>query len=107
MAIFSPPGGKEPYLVNNAYNNRTDLVAPNNSAIMTLINLICDDEGFYRCWIHYFIGNNEYEEYSNSSVIFTGKFLYRHGKSCGFCQICRIIKESIYLEINFVHLASL
>ena len=86
VAIFSPPGGKEPYLekaVKNVYNNRTDLVAPNSSlsAIMTISNLICDDEGVYRCWIHYFIGENEYTELSNSSVIFTGKYLYRHGKS--------------------------
>ena len=86
VAIFSPPGGREPYIdsaIQNVYINRTDLVAPNNSlsAIMNMINLICDDEGIYRCWIHYFIGKNEYDEYSNSSVIFTGKFLYRHGKS--------------------------
>nr|XP_022332716.1 carcinoembryonic antigen-related cell adhesion molecule 5-like [Crassostrea virginica] len=40
---------------------------------MTMINLICDIEGVYRCWIHYFIGQTEYDEYSNSSVIFTGK----------------------------------
>ena len=86
VTIFSPPGGKEPYIdyaVHNVYINRTDLVAPNNSlsAIMTIINLICDDEGVYRCWIHYFIGKTEYAEHSNSYVIFTGKFLYRHGKS--------------------------
>ena len=78
VAIFSPPGGKEPYIdnaVEKIYNNRTDLVAPNNSlsAIMTITNLICDDEGVYRCWIHYFIENIEYSEYSDSSVIFTGK----------------------------------
>ena len=81
VAIFSPPGGREPYIdfaVQNVYINRTDLVAPNNSlsAIMIFTNLICDDEGIYRCWIHYFFENNEYDEYSNSSVIFTGKFLY-------------------------------
>ena len=83
VAVFSLPGGKEPYLVSNEYNNRTDLFTPNNSlsAVMTITNLICDDEGVYRCWIHYFIGENEYTELSNSSVIFTGKFLYRHGKS--------------------------
>ena len=86
VAIFSPPGGKEPYIdsaVENVYINRTDLIAPNNSlsATMTIINLICDDEGVYRCLIHYFIGKNKYNELSNSSVIFTGKFLYRQGKS--------------------------
>ena len=87
VANFSPPGGREPYIdpaVENVYINRTDLVAPNYSlsATMTIINLTCDDEGIYRCWIHYFIGNNDYDEYSNSSVIFTGKvFLHRQGKS--------------------------
>ena len=86
VAIFSPPGGKEPYIdsaVQDVYINRTDLVAPNSSlsATMTIINLTCDDEGVYRCWIHYFIGKKQYNELSNSSVIFTGKFLYRHCKS--------------------------
>ena len=86
VAFFSPPGGKEPIIaaeVENVYINRTHLVAPNSSlsALVIISNVICNDEGVYRCWIHYFIGKKQYNELSNSSVIFTGKFLYRHCKS--------------------------
>ena len=82
VAIFSPPGGAEPFLavdVENVYSNRTDLVAPNSSlsALVIISNVLCNDEGVYRCWIHYFNNVNfkEFDEYSNSSVIFTGKIL--------------------------------
>ena len=88
VAIFSPPGGTEPFIsatVENVYGNRTDLVAPNSSlsAIVIISNLICNDEGVYRCWIHYYNNVNlkEFDEYSNTSVIFTGKILYLKGKS--------------------------
>ena len=82
VAIFSPPGRTEPFLsvdVENVYSNRTDLVAPNSllSAVVIISNVICNDEGVYRCWIHYFSNVNfkAFDEYSNSSVIFTGKIL--------------------------------
>ena len=86
VAIFSPPGGKEPYItadVENVYSNRTDLVAPNSSlsALMIISNVICNDERVYRCWIRYFVNLKEFNEYSNSSVIFKGKILYLKGKS--------------------------
>ena len=88
VAIFSPPGGNKPYInakVENVYGNRTDLVAPNSSlsALVIISNVICNDEGVYRCWIHYYNNVNlkELDEYSNSSVIFTGKILYLKGKS--------------------------
>ena len=88
LANISPPGGKEPYItaeVENVYGNRTDLVAPNSSlsALLIISNVICNDEGVYQCWIHYFYNVNlkEFDEYSNSSVIFTGKILYLTGKS--------------------------
>nr|XP_022323875.1 nectin-1-like isoform X2 [Crassostrea virginica] len=78
VAIFSPPGGKEPFItteVENVYSNRTDLVAPNSSlsALLIISNVICNDEGVYRCWIRYYVNLKEFNEYSNSSVIFTGK----------------------------------
>ena len=89
-AIFSPPGGTKPYInaeVENVNGNRTDLVvvAPNSSlsALVIISNVLCNDEGVYRCWIHYFnyVNSKEFDEYSNSSVIFTGKILYLKGKS--------------------------
>ena len=54
VAIFSPPGGNKPYInakVENVYGNRTDLVAPNSSlsALVIISNVICNDEGVYRC----------------------------------------------------------
>nr|XP_022323905.1 opioid-binding protein/cell adhesion molecule-like isoform X5 [Crassostrea virginica] len=78
VAIFSLPGGKEPYItpeVENVYGNRTDLVAPNSSlsALLIISNVICNDEGVYRCRIRYYVNLKEFNEYSNSSVIFTGK----------------------------------
>ena len=82
VAIFSSPGGAEPFLavdVEKIYRNRTDLVAPNSSlsALVIISNVLCNDEGVYRCWIHYFnhVNYKECDEYSNSSVNFTGKIL--------------------------------
>ncbi|XP_078332989.1 cell adhesion molecule 3-like isoform X2 [Crassostrea virginica] len=79
VAIFSPHGGTDPFLtvdLLNVYNNRTDLVAPNSSlsALVIISNVTCNDGGVFRCWIHYFnkVKLKEFDEYSNSSVIFTG-----------------------------------
>lgn len=54
LAVFSPPGGIEPFLKSEKkplYKNRTELIAPNISlvAVMVIRNPVCSDEGIYRC----------------------------------------------------------
>ena len=81
VAVFSPPGGKEPFIVGNMgslYINRTKLIAPTESslsAILILKELVCDDIGVYRCWIDYYSDNRNYESTSLSTVAFKGKII--------------------------------
>lgn len=81
VAIFSPPGGANPFLdieIEYLYKNRTELIAPKTSplsAVMIIENPVCTDEGIYQCWIQYTVGNTirDFVESANTSVQFDGK----------------------------------
>ncbi|XP_061181241.1 carcinoembryonic antigen-related cell adhesion molecule 8-like [Saccostrea echinata] len=75
LAVFSPPGGKEPFIPLNrtsALANRTKLIAPNvsSSATMIIKEVVCSDEGLYQCWIEYFVNYEEKQMKSVTSVTF-------------------------------------
>lgn len=79
LANFSPPGGPVPSIaeeMENLYNNRTELIGPNTSlsAVMIIKDLLCTDEGPYRCWIDYFSGSIKSESVS-SVVVFNCKYM--------------------------------
>lgn len=79
LAVFSPPGGLEPFLKSEKkplYKNRTELIAPNISlvAVMVIRNPVCSDEGIYRCSIDYYSGTSENSQTSRSVVEFNGNF---------------------------------
>lgn len=62
VAIFSPPSGPTPFIITemkNLYENRTELIGPNISlsAVMIIKDLLCTDEGTYKCWIEYYVGS--------------------------------------------------
>lgn len=83
VAIFSPPGGTNPFLekeIEYLYKNRTELIAPTISqlsAVMIIKNPVCTDEGIYQCWIKYTVGTSikEVVESANTSVQFDGKYI--------------------------------
>lgn len=85
VAIFSPPGGINPFIeksMEDLYKNRTELIAPTTSqlsAVMIIKNPACTDEGIYQCWIQYmYIVGNSVEfvvESANTSVQFDGKYI--------------------------------
>lgn len=77
VAFFSPPGGQDPFIkkeMESLYKNRTELIGPNTSlsAVMIIKDLVCIDEGTYRCWIQYFAVNSVQEEVNSSVVVFNG-----------------------------------
>lgn len=83
VAIFSPPGGFDPFIeetMEDLYKNRTELIAPTISqlsAVMIIKNPVCTDEGIYQCWIQYTVGNSikNVVESANTSVQFDGKYI--------------------------------
>lgn len=81
VAIFSPPYGSPPYITENmqdVYINRTELIRPNNSfsAVMIIKDLLCTDEGAYKCSIKYFVGiSSEKEKAVSSVVVFNSKYI--------------------------------
>lgn len=81
LAVFSPPGGATPFLdtdVQHQYDYRTTLFGPNTSlsAVMIIKDPVCSDEGIYRCWIQYFLGNSRMSNTSRSVVEFKCKYLF-------------------------------
>lgn len=83
VAIFSPPGGADPFIeqtMEDLYKDRTELTAPTTSqlsAVMSLKNPVCTDEGSYQCWIQYTVGTSleTFVESANTSVQFDGKYI--------------------------------
>lgn len=83
VAIFSPPGGINPFLekeIEYLYKNRTELIAltiSQLSAVMIIKNPVCTDEGTYQCWIQYTVGasTKDVVESANTSVQFDGKYI--------------------------------
>lgn len=81
LAIFSPPGGPQPYISNkmkNLYENRTQLIGPNTSlsAVLIIKDPVCSDEATYKCWIEYYHENNSRDEnFSFSEVVFNGMYI--------------------------------
>lgn len=81
VAIFSPPNGIAPYINENMqdfYINRTELIGPNNSfsAVMIIKDLLCTDEGAYKCLIKYYVGvSSEREKTVFSVVVFNSKYI--------------------------------
>lgn len=83
VAIFSPPGGPTPFIkkeMENLYKNRTELIGPNISfsAVMIIKDLLCTDEGTYKCWIEYYVGNSNIQEEDSSVVKFNSKYTHLH-----------------------------
>lgn len=77
IAIFFPDGYPRDFIVKDmqpVYNNRTELIAPNNSlaAVMIIKDPICSDEGTYRCLIEYYSDSAPKSEISRSFVEFNG-----------------------------------
>lgn len=77
VALFSPPGLKDPFIkeeMESLYKNRTELIGPNTSlsAVMIIKDPVCTDEGTYRCWIQYAVGNSEKEKTDSSVVVVNG-----------------------------------
>lgn len=83
VAIFSPPGGADPFIEKtmvDPYKNRTELIAPTISqlsAVMVIKSPVCTDEGTYQCWIQYTVGDSVQlvVESANTSVQFDGKYI--------------------------------
>lgn len=80
VAIFSPPYSSAPYITENMQNfyiNRTELIRPNTSfsAVMIIKDLLCTDEGAYKCSIKYFVGISEREKAVPSVVVFNSKYI--------------------------------
>lgn len=84
LAIYSTPGGTEPFIekkMKNLYENRTELIAPNNitapSAVMIIKGPVCSDEGSYQCWIRYnsYGSTDAYTSTNQTVVIFSGKYI--------------------------------
>ncbi|XP_062578877.1 carcinoembryonic antigen-related cell adhesion molecule 6-like [Saccostrea cucullata] len=77
VAVFSPPGGQEPYIhkMATALANRTTLITSNtsvsSSATMIIHDVVCSDEGLYRCWIEYFVVVDSTDEQKKSSSAVT------------------------------------
>lgn len=74
IALFSPPGGPEPFIskaMQSLYSNRAELISPNIllSAVM-IINPLCSDQGVYQCRIEYFSKSSEKVQTSGSVVKF-------------------------------------
>lgn len=77
IATFLPSGYPKDFIVKDmqpVYNNRTELIAPNNSlvAVMIIKDPICSDEGTYRCLIEYYSDSAQKSENSRSFVEFNG-----------------------------------
>lgn len=82
LAIFSPPGGLQPYISNemkNLYENRTQLIGPNTSplsAVLIIKDPVCSDEATYKCWIEYYHDDNsQHENFGFSVVVFNGMYI--------------------------------
>lgn len=80
VAIFSPPNGIAPFITENMKDfhiNRTKLIGPNTSlsAVMIIKDLLCTDEGAYKCWIKYYVGISEKEKAVSSVVVFKSKYI--------------------------------
>lgn len=80
VAAFSPPNVRAPYITENMqefYINRTELIGPNTSlsALMIIKNILCIDQGAYKCWIKYYVGISEKEKTSSSLVVFKSKYI--------------------------------
>lgn len=80
IALFSPPGGLEPFIAEDMqylYSNRTKLIAPNISlsAVLIIKYPICSDQGVYRCWIKYFSDISEKVQTSGSVVKFKCNYI--------------------------------
>ncbi|XP_062578870.1 uncharacterized protein LOC134240804, partial [Saccostrea cucullata] len=78
VAVFSPPGGEEPYIHHKlapALINRTKLITSNTSvsSIATLIihDVVCSDEGLYQCWIEYFVDVDHRDKHKKSLSLVT------------------------------------
>lgn len=58
------------------YNNRTELIAPNNSlaAVMIIKDPVCSDNGEYQCKIEYYLDSEKKSQTSRSFVEFNGKY---------------------------------
>lgn len=81
VAIFSPPGGPAPFIkteMENLYKNRTELIGPNISfsAVMIIKDLLCTDEGTYKCWIEYYVGTSSSQKNVSSVVKFKSKYTH-------------------------------
>lgn len=77
IATFLPYGYPKHFIVKDmqpVYNNRTELIAPNNSlaAVMIIKDPICSDEGTYRCLIEYYSDIAPKSDISRSFVEFNG-----------------------------------
>lgn len=80
VAFFSHAGGAAPFIrieMKPFYENRTELIGPNTSlsAVMIIKDPVCTDEGTYKCWIEYFIGNSQTINTVSSVVVFKSKFI--------------------------------
>lgn len=58
------------------YNNRTELITPNNSlaAVMIIKDPVCSDNGAYQCEIKYISDRSHKSQTSRYSVEFNGKY---------------------------------
>lgn len=103
VAIFSPPGGPTPFIkkeMENLYKNRTELIGPNISfsAVMIIKDLLCTDEGTYKCWIEYYVGNSNIQE-EDSSVV---KFNTRATKPQEFLVFPNELEENQSISIHCI-----
>lgn len=77
IATFLMYGDPKDFIVKDmqpVYNNRTELIAPNNSlaAVMIIKDPICSDEGTYQCLIDYYSDSERKIQTSRSFVEFNG-----------------------------------
>lgn len=79
IATFLQYGDPKHFIVKDmqsVYNNRTELIAPNNSlaAVMIIKDPVCSDNGAYQCEIEYYSENEQIFQTSRSFVEFNGKY---------------------------------
>lgn len=79
IATFLQYGDPKHFIVKDmqpVYNNRTELITPNNSlaAVMIIKDPVCSDNGAYQCEIEYYSDSAYKFQTSRSFVEFHGKY---------------------------------
>lgn len=79
IATFLQYGDSKHFIVKDmqpVYNNRTELIAPNNllAAVMIINDPVCSDNGAYQCEIEYYSDSEQNFQTSRSFVEFNGKY---------------------------------